>query len=223
MTGEIDVADALRESILSGDYVAGQRLVEADLCDRFTTTRFVIRTALASLAAQGLVEVRRNHGARVRSVSIEEAIEITEVRRELEGLCAALAAERATRADRGELRDMVRSMRAASKAGEPLLYSELNAGLHTAIRRIADHTTAARILEQLRGQMVRHQFNLALVPGRPAVSLPQHEAVVAGIVAGDPVAAEAAMRQHIDSVIDSLRALPPTRSHREPASPGGRP
>jgi DNA-binding GntR family transcriptional regulator len=213
MTSETDVADALREAILRGDYVAGQRLVETDLCERFGATRFTIRTALQTLAGQGLVEVLRNRGARVRTVTIEEAIEITEVRRALEGLCAARAAERATRADRAALRQIVTAMKAAWKAGELLRYSELNGELHAAIRSIADHQTSARIIEQLRGQIVRHQFRLALVPGRPAVSLPQHEAIVAAIVAGDPAAAEQAMHQHIDSVIDALRALPSGQAH----------
>jgi DNA-binding GntR family transcriptional regulator len=214
MTDELEVADALRDAILSGDYVAGQRLVEADLCERFGATRFVIRTALQSLSSQGLVEVRRHQGARVRVVSIEEAIEITEVRRALEGLCAARAAEHATAKDRTELRRIVKEMKSAAKGGEPLHYSELNGALHSAIRRIAGHETSSRIIEQLRGQMVRHQFHLAMVPGRPQVSLPQHEAIVAAIVARDPVAAEDAMRRHIDSVLASLRELPANRIRR---------
>lgn len=204
----------MRDAILRGDYVAGQRLVETDLCEQFGATRFIIRTALQSLAAQGLVEVLRNRGARVRTVTIDEAVEITEVRRALEGLCAARAAQRATSKDKAALRQTVASMRAAWKGGELLRYGELNGELHAAIRSIADHQTSARILEQLRGQIVRHQFQLALVPGRPAVSLPQHEAIVAAIVAGDPAAAEHAMHQHIDSVIEALRALPASRAHR---------
>ena len=207
MTSEPDVAEALREAILRGDYVAGQRLVETDLCERFGATRFTIRTALQTLAAQGLVEVLRNRGARVRTVTIEEAIEITEVRRALEGLCAARAASRASRADKSRLARIVADMKAAWKGGELLRYSELNGELHGAIRSIAGHQTAARIIEQLRGQIVRHQFRLALLPGRPAVSLPQHEAIVTAIAAGDPQAAERAMHEHIDSVIEALRGL----------------
>ena len=207
MTSEPDVAEALREAILRGDYVAGQRLVETDLCERFGATRFTIRTALQTLAAQGLVEVLRNRGARVRTVTIEEAIEITEVRRALEGLCAARAASRASRADKTRLARIVTDMKAAWKGGELLRYSELNGELHGAIRTIAGHQTAARIIEQLRGQIVRHQFRLALLPGRPAVSLPQHEAIVTAIAAGDPQAAERAMHEHIDSVIEALRGL----------------
>lgn len=214
VTGEHDVADALREAILRGDYVAGQRLVETDLCERFGATRFTIRTALQTLAAQGLVEVLRNRGARVRTVTIEEAIEITEVRRALEGLCAARAASRATKDDKARLKHIVTEMKAAWKAGELLRYSELNGELHGAVRSIADHQTAARIIEQLRGQIVRHQFRLALLPGRPAVSLPQHEAIVAAIAAGDPEAAERAMYEHIDSVIEALRGLGPQEARQ---------
>ncbi|HEX3824940.1 MAG TPA: GntR family transcriptional regulator [Mycobacteriales bacterium] len=214
MTTDAAPEDSLRDAILRGEYVAGQRLVEADLCERFEATRFVIRTALQHLSAQGLVSMERNRGARVRSVSLLEAIQITEVRRELEGLCAARAAVSATKSDRAELRQITRDMRVASKAGEPLAYSDLNAALHGAVRRIAAHETAARLIEQLRGQMVRHQFQLALLPGRPAVSLPQHEAIVAAIVAGDPDAASQAMRAHIDNVIEALQALPAARVHR---------
>ena len=82
-----------------GEYAPRQRLVEIDLCERFGTSRFILRSALQELAAQGLVEFQRNRGARVRDVSLAEAIEITEVRILLEGLLAARAAERVTKAD----------------------------------------------------------------------------------------------------------------------------
>ena len=130
------------------------------------------------------------------------------MRRALEGLCAARAASRASRADKtAPGTQIVTDMKAAWKGGELLRYSELNGELHGAIRSIANHQTAARIIEQLRGQIVRHQFRLALLPGRPAVSLPQHEAIVTAIAAGDPQAAERAMHEHIDSVIEALRGL----------------
>ena len=72
---------------------------------------------------------------------------------------------------------------------------------------IAAHDTATSMIERLRAQLVRHQFALSLIPGRPAVSLAQHERIVAAIVARDPAAAEAAMRDHITSVIESLSSL----------------
>jgi DNA-binding GntR family transcriptional regulator len=201
------VTDALRAAILAGEYAPKQRLVEVDLCERFSTSRFILRSAMQELAAQGLVEFQRNRGARVREISLAEAIEITEVRILLEGLLAARAAERVTKADIAMLRKLAKDMRIAVERSELLAYSDLNAQLHAAIRDIAAHETAARLLRQLRDQTVRHQFSLSLVPGRPTVSLPQHEAIVGAISARDSQAAEAAMREHLQSVIDAFRAL----------------
>jgi DNA-binding GntR family transcriptional regulator len=98
------VTEALRAAILAGEYAPRQRLVEIDLCERFGTSRFILRSALQELAAQGLVEFQRNRGARVRDVSLAEAIEITEVRILLEGLLAARAAERVTKSEAALLR-----------------------------------------------------------------------------------------------------------------------
>jgi DNA-binding GntR family transcriptional regulator len=201
------ITEALRAAILAGEYAPNQRLVEIDLCERFGTSRFMLRSALQDLAAQGLVEFRHNRGARVREVSLAEAIEITEVRIMLEGLLAARAAERVTRSDAAELRQIVKDMRAAVQKSELLTYSDLNARLHGSVRDIAAHETASRLLRQLRDQTVRHQFSLSLVPGRPMVSLPQHEAIVAAITARQPEEAERAMHIHLQSVIDAFRAL----------------
>jgi DNA-binding GntR family transcriptional regulator len=201
------IVEAVRTAIVQGEFSPKQRLVEADLCERFGTSRFIARSALLELSAQGLVEFQRNRGARVREISISEAIEITEVRQLLEGLGAARAAERITRAEITALRALVKDMRTAVDKSELLVYRDLNASLHASIRDIAAHETSARLLQQLRDQTVRHQFSLALVPGRPAVSLPQHEAIVAAVTARDPAAAERAMRDHLQSVIEAFQAL----------------
>ena len=201
------VTEALRTAILKGEYAPKQRLVAVDLCERFHTSRFILRSALQELSAQGLVEFQRNRGARVRDISIDEAIEITEVRMLLEGHLAARAAERVTTSDAATLRGIIKDMHAAVGKSELLTYSSLNAQLHAAVRDIAAHETTARLLRQLRDQTVRHRFSLSLVPGRPSVSLPQHEAIVAAITARQPDDAEKAMRAHLASVIEAFRAL----------------
>jgi DNA-binding GntR family transcriptional regulator len=73
--------------------------VEAELCESFTVPRAGVRAALIDLAADGLVERIQHRGARVRVVSIDEAVEITECRMVLEGLCAGKAAERVSADD----------------------------------------------------------------------------------------------------------------------------
>jgi DNA-binding GntR family transcriptional regulator len=206
------VADALRDAIVDGEFAPNQRLVEADLSERFGASRGSIRTALLELGAEGLVERVQNRGARVRAVSLAEAIEITEVRMVLEGLCAAKAATRLTEDDRDRLRGIGTAMQEAVRSGDLLGYSELNRQLHALIRTLGGQSTAQAILERLRGQNVRHQFRLALHPGRAAVSLPQHLEIIEALCAGAAEAAEAAVRRHLSSVIETLPEVSTNRS-----------
>ncbi|MEV0380389.1 GntR family transcriptional regulator [Nonomuraea sp. NPDC050643] len=205
---EESLTDRVRAVILTGDFVPNQRLVEADVCEQFGATRAAVRETFKELAGEGLVEILRNKGARVRAISKAEAIEITEVRMVLEGLSAAKAAERVTPAQADELREIIAAMRDAVKANDLDRYSELNAALHAKIREIAGHRTSASIIERLGAQVVRHKFRLARQAGRAGVSLPQHELIVAAIVARDPEAAQTAMQQHLRSVAKALEATP---------------
>jgi DNA-binding GntR family transcriptional regulator len=200
------VVDAVRRAILSDEFAPGQRLVEAELSERFHASRGAIRAALIDLAHEGIVERIANRGARVRAVSVEEAIDITEVRMVVEGLCAAKAAERITDVEIDELRRIADDMQSAVARGSVLEYSQLNQTLHLRIREIGDQPVASQVLSRLRAQNVRHQFRLALRPGRPQVSLPEHLAIIDEICARSPDGAERAVRRHLRSVIEALRA-----------------
>jgi len=202
-----DVLAELRAGILRGEFAPRQRLIEAELTERYATSRFVLRNALNRLATEGLVELQPNRGARVREISLEEAIEITEIRRAVEGLAAARAAERATDGEIADLRALGEQMVTAVETADMLRYSELNARFHGTVRAIARHTTATKIIEQLHAQMVRHQFRLSLLPGRPSVSLPEHLAIIDAIAARDPGTAERTMRTHLSSVLDALEGF----------------
>ncbi|GAA0820165.1 GntR family transcriptional regulator [Streptosporangium amethystogenes subsp. fukuiense] len=199
-----DLVAKIRRSVLTGQFTAGQRLIESELCDFYQVSRSTVRQALRELVADGLVEVQRNKGARVRTISTAEAVEITEVRMVLEGLLAAKAAERVTPEQAERLLGIKEAMRERVAAHDPLAYSDLNAALHALIQEIAGQSTVRNILVRLQGQLVRHQFRLSLQPGRSAVSLDQHERIVDAIVAGDPAGAEAAMRAHLRDVITQI-------------------
>ncbi|GHH76828.1 GntR family transcriptional regulator [Streptomyces sulfonofaciens] len=202
------VSTAIRQALSSGDMVPGQRLVEQELSDTLSVTRSSVREALQDLAAEGLVELVPRRGARVRVISVEEAIQITECRAVLEGLCARRAAELASAEERAELAGIGDRMRASVAQGDLSSYSVLNRQLHAAIAEMSGQKVADGLLERLKGQMVRYQFRLALRPGRPSQSLPQHLAIIEAIVLGDAPAAEAAIRVHLDSVIRELEATP---------------
>ncbi|CAM5332659.1 MULTISPECIES: GntR family transcriptional regulator [Streptomyces] len=195
----------LRQAILHGEMAPAQRLVENELAEQFGVTRASIRAALIDLEAQGLVERIRNRGSRVRVVTVEEAVAITECRMVLEGLCAAKAATLASDEQLAELTELGTAMTKAVADGEPMTYSELNQELHARVREFSGQRTAVDLLERLNAQLVRHRFQLALRPGRPQHSLNEHLAMIEAIRTRDPQAAEKAVRAHLTSVIEALR------------------
>jgi DNA-binding GntR family transcriptional regulator len=195
---------ALRAALFDGDLSPGQRLVESDLAESYGISRASVRAALMALTAEGLVERIPHRGARVRVVSVEEAVAITECRMVLEGLCAAKAAERVTDGEIQVVTGLADQLRQAVADGDPMKYSALNRDLHRLVREYAQQPVAAELLDRLNGQIVRHQFRLALRAGRPHVSLPEHLAIIDAIARRDPAAAEAAARSHLSSVITAL-------------------
>lgn len=202
-----EVLQELRDAILGGEYAPRERLVETDIAEEYRTSRFIVRKALVQLAAEGLVEIQPNRGARVREISVDDAIALTEVRRALESLVAGRAAERATDDDIAELAALADDLRESVQRFEVVRYSTLNAALHTLLRRIAAHPPATKILDELNAQVVQHQFVLALVPGRPLAALREHLAIIAAVSSHDVAAAEDAMRDHISNVITALESF----------------
>jgi DNA-binding GntR family transcriptional regulator len=201
--------EQLRRTIQAGDMAPGQRLVEEELAGLLEVTRASVRAALIDLTAAGLVERIPNRGARVRVVTKDEAIAITECRMALESLCARKAAEGASDEHRQRFRELGDQMTDAVAHGEPVKYSALNRTLHALIIDVSGQQIAADLIDRLNGQFVRHRFQLALTPGRPQRSLPQHLAIIDAIAAGEPDRAEHAMRGHLRSVIEALREQAP--------------
>jgi DNA-binding GntR family transcriptional regulator len=207
---EISVAplraeDRLREAIVTGRLQPNERLIESDLASSLGVSRTLIRTALARLEQEGLVEHERHRGARVRLVEHDEAVEILEARSVLEGLAARFAAQRATAEDIDELEQILEEMRRRREADDLLGVSEENARLHRRLIEISEHDTASRLIASLNTQIVRFQYRTILLPGRGERSLGEHVAIIDAVAAGDPDAAEAAMRAHLSHVAEALR------------------
>jgi DNA-binding GntR family transcriptional regulator len=138
-------------------------------------------------------------------ISLPRAIEILQAREVLEGLTARRAAEHVTEEDAAGLRADLEAQRAQLDRGDLLAASDANAAFHRRIVAIARHETAERLISSLHAQMVRFQYRTILAPGRSERSFGEHLAIADAIAAGDPDAAEQAMRTHIANVTAALR------------------
>lgn len=193
----------LREAIASGELMPSERLVESGLADSLGVGRAAIRTAIARLAQERLVERIPNRGARVRRVSDDEALEVLEVRMVIESFAVRLATQNATSEDIRKLNRILAEMEAFSKSGNTAGFGETNHAFHNELLRIARHPTAARVLESL----LSHRFQLQRLttPSDPLSRLAEHRRILAAVEAKDAEGAEREMRAHLYGVIERWR------------------
>jgi DNA-binding GntR family transcriptional regulator len=197
--------DSLREAIVRGNLAPDARLVESEVSAAFAMSRGAVRTALVRLEGEGLVVREPNRGARVRRVSDEEAVEILEARAVLEGLAVRHAAERIDDQGIQRLEARLARQRALVEEGDLLGASDANADLHATLLELAGHGAALRLTRLLNSQSVRYQYRTFLIPGRPAASLAEHQAIVDAVAAGHGEDAEQAMRSHLFNVAQAVR------------------
>jgi DNA-binding GntR family transcriptional regulator len=190
----------LADEIVRGVLAPGAALDETDIARRFSVSRTPVREALRQLATSGLIDARAHRGAVVARPSIERLTGMFEAMAELEAMCAGLAAERMTPAERHRLEAVHEELRVLSHAGNPDRFHEVNERFHNTIYAgsqnayIAEITLSTRVRVQ---PFRRAQFrNL----GRLAKSHAEHDRVVVAILRGDRTGAAAAMRAHIELV-----------------------
>lgn len=201
------VTDRIRQAILENDLAPGQRLVEAELCELLGVSRGTVRTALIDLTHEGLVERIANRGARVRVVSLDEALQLADVRFAVENICVRLAAERVSDAEIAELRALGAALTAREAESDVVGFAETTHRIFETYVRISGQLVAQEVLERLRDRNARHRFRLSYRPGRAQVSLPQWLAIIEAICARNPDTATAALRSHVDSVKEAMVAL----------------
>lgn len=200
------VAEILREDIRVGRYHPRERLVEADLAEVYGVKRSAVRAALMELAAEGVVERTPNRGARVRAVSIDEAIEITETRLSLQALVAGKAALEGSAEQRAELSRLIEALREAVAADDRDRTVATNSAIFALIRAMGGRPTANAIIERLYAQNSSNLFPF-MIPQRRIASMHEFERIVAAVLAGDEQAAYSATIEHRDHVLAALRAI----------------
>jgi DNA-binding GntR family transcriptional regulator len=210
------VIELLRSAIISFEYEPGQRLVERELCERFEVSRTVIREVLRHLEAEGLIDLVPNRGPIVSLTSAADAAALYEVREALEALAAACCAERATPAQKSQLRRSLSAVATAYRRGVLLdelaakdeFYRVLCEGAQNPVIGSMLRTVQARV-QMLRGLSLKTR-------GRPEESLAELERVVAAIERGDRQAASRLAAEHVRSAAKvALQRLAEIEAHEK--------
>ena len=199
----------LRELILGGDLVAGDRVTELALVDRLGVSRTPVRAALLALQDEGLLEPLAGGGCAVKAFSEAQIRDAIEVRGTLEGLAARLAAERGVAPSLLALAAQTLARIDALLAAPALTersfsgYVDDNARFHALLASMADSEAVQRQTERAAAQPFASPsaFVMAATAGPQArdqlvVAQAQHHAVLEAIERREGARAEALMREH---------------------------
>jgi GntR family transcriptional repressor for pyruvate dehydrogenase complex len=211
------VVEAILESVLSGAFPPGSRLPsERDLGEQFGVSRTVIREAVRSLVARGVLDVRPGSGVTIAAVDSSTIVRsmqlflsargmtypmIHEVRSVLETQIARIAAERADGDDVVRLRAAADHMRQVS--ADPAAVSRADVAFHRELAHCTHNELFTVMLDSIGDVMLEIRQATLTVPGRAPSVLEAHDEILRRVAAGDADGAAAAMRAHLD---ESLRA-----------------
>lgn len=202
-TKEEQVADYLRERIISGVYPRGSRLKQAEIAEQLHLSITPVREALKLLEAEGYISGDSYRGSRVVPFDAAASGEILSLRLLLEAQLVRGAAERATSKDLTELRALANEFAEAFASGDRAIARGVNYRFH---RRMYDIAAMPQTLHFVQILWARYPFDLInAAEGRGAEAAKEHDEILEALASGDASAAVLAMRRHIESGWTVLR------------------
>lgn len=225
----------LLEDIAKGVWPPGSRLPnEAALCVRYEVSRTVLREAIARLKADGIVDTQQGRGSFVLQHSLRKPFrfdpalahspqgiaQLAELRLGVEGMAAALAAERRTAAQLAHLRQCLARMEQAARTGSG--GSEADLAFHQTIAEATGNGFYKTFMDYLRRfyavAIETARANSARMAGLSAKAQEEHVAIYEAIAAQSPSRAEAATKRHIRNAVRRLQAMQASEPGNEPAA-----
>ncbi|MDK1378287.1 MULTISPECIES: GntR family transcriptional regulator [unclassified Sinorhizobium] len=193
------IANWIRDEIMSGALLPGSRLEERPISERFGVSKTPVREALIQLSTTGLVELRQRRGAIVTVLSVEQVVSMFEVMTELESMAANFAALRMSPADREELAKIHRRGEECIPHEDFEKYDVINKEFHEQIYRGSCNEYLEANIKDVRRRLGVYRRYPFQKPGRILQSFSDHGQVIAAISKGDGEAAGKIMRDHISS------------------------
>ncbi len=202
----------LKLMILDGSIPRGEALVERSLAERLGVSRTPVRETILRLAKEGLVRIIERRGAFVADYTIEDVIEIYQVREGLEPVAARLSCGHIDGADLDRFEEQFRRYKSARSPqdDDPLAWRKLGRDFHELFIRASRNGRIIHALDGLRSQteLVRGLSRSASDRAVARSSIDEHLEILHALRAGAPQRAEKAVRTHLQNGLrDKLQAL----------------
>ena len=152
------VFNTLRDAILTGKLVPGERLMENQLADKLGVSRTPVREALRMLELENLVELVPRKGAQVLDMSEKDITNILEVRSALEGLATSVACKKMSKEDLQQLKNMEVDFEKAVADNDVERFVDIDEDFHDLIFSATENDKLINIFRNLRIQLYRYRM-----------------------------------------------------------------
>jgi len=197
----------LRNLIIEGRIAPGAKLNERELSEQLKVSRTPLREAIKHLAAEGLVDLLPNRGAVAVKLTETDVQHAFEVLAGLEALSGELAAQRASDAERAEIRAMHYEMLASFTRRDLSGYYAMNARIHAAINAAAQNPVLTSTYQRINARVQALRFRTNQNEAKWKLAMREHEQMVDALDARDAKGLAAVLTQHLIHKRDTVLAL----------------
>lgn len=191
------VSTMIRAAIVAGEMAPGEHYSAIGISEKLGVSRTPVREALQLLEKEGIVTVAKNRGVRVNQISLDEIVEVFQLRLAIEPAAAARGVRNATEADIIQLKSLHQRMLEIGDTGDGRATLEADKDFHLHLLGLAGNAKLDSVVGELRNLVLAH--GQTTVPfARSSQDLAgDREEIMAAILAKDPDMAATAVRDHV--------------------------
>ena len=194
----------IEKLIVNGSMVPGQRLDEMVLAKKYGVSRTPVREAIRALIAIGLVQNTGKQGSQVAKLSISMLIEMFELMAVLEGMCAQLAARRATKNQLFEMQKTHELLEKTFEKGTHKEFYNVNLQFHDQLYNASHTQYLAEETLRLRRRLSPYRMRVTFQPGRMSSTLEEHKKILIAINKGESELAKNEAISHLRLIGNDL-------------------
>jgi len=208
-----ELLERVRQMIIDGDLIPGQKIPEKDLCERFGVSRTPLREALKVLASEGLVTLTPNRGAMITDLTVQDLEEAFPVMGALEALSGEMACANITDGEIAEIKGLHKQMIAHYEAGELQPYFRTNQQIHERILAAARNETLSSLYRGLEGRIRQARFLANMSASRWSQAVEEHTQMIAALEARDGTCLAAILKKHLANKFETVKEAVAARAN----------
>ena len=199
------VYEELKRQIMVGELAPGTRMMEVELAEEMGVSRTPVREAIRKLEKEGLVTIEPRRGAYASDISAKDMVDILEVRQDLEGMAAGIAAQKITDEGRIELENIARKYKDSVDREDIEEIIKNDEAFHKYIVSLSGNKTLIKMVSQVQELALRFRYiyyeDFSRFKNQPS----EHQAIVDAIAGGDVAGARKYAEEHLAGLKDFVR------------------